>query len=56
MNIVRFEPWSMIDLINRDLVRRPANAGAQSAVADWVPAVDQECPVATLCCGRTSLV
>jgi HSP20 family protein len=40
MNIVRFEPWSMIDLINRDLVRRPATAGAQSAVADWVPAVD----------------
>ena len=28
MNIVRFEPWSMIDLINRDLVRRPATAGA----------------------------
>ena len=43
MNIVRFEPWSMIDLINRDLVRRPAS-------------VFQECPVAMLCCGRTSLV
>ena len=40
MNTVRFEPWSMIDLINRDLVRRPAPEGAQSAVADWVPAVD----------------
>jgi HSP20 family protein len=40
MNIVRFEPWSMIDLINRDLVRRPAPAGAQSAVAGWNPAVD----------------
>lgn len=40
MNIVRFEPWSMIDLINRDLVRRPAPEDAQTAVADWVPAVD----------------
>ena len=40
MNIVRFEPWSMIDLINRDLVRRPASEDAQTAVADWVPAVD----------------
>ncbi len=40
MNIVRFEPWSMIDLINRDLGRRPARDGAQTAVADWVPAVD----------------
>ena len=40
MNIVRFEPWSMIDLINRDPVRRPAPDDAQTAVADWVPAVD----------------
>ena len=40
MNIVRFEPWSMIDLINRDLVHRPASEDAQTAVADWVPAVD----------------
>jgi len=40
MNIVRFEPWSMTDLINRDLGRRPAHEAAQSAVADWVPAVD----------------
>jgi len=40
MNIVRFEHWSMIDLINRDLVRRPASEDAQTAVADWVPAVD----------------
>jgi len=40
MNIVRFEPWSMIDLINRDLARRPAPEDAQTAVADWVPAVD----------------
>ena len=40
MNIVRFEPWSMIDLINRDLVRRPAPEDAQTAAADWIPAVD----------------
>ncbi len=40
MNIVRFEPWSMIDLINRDLVRRQAPGHAQSIAADWVPAVD----------------
>ncbi|MHC4222253.1 MAG: Hsp20/alpha crystallin family protein [Planctomycetota bacterium] len=40
MNIVRFEPWSMIDLINRDLVRGPAPEDAQTAIADWVPAVD----------------
>lgn len=40
MKIVRFEPWSMVDRINRDLVRRPAHESAQTAVADWVPAVD----------------
>lgn len=40
MNIVRFEPWSMIDLINQDLVRRTAPDAAQTTAADWVPAVD----------------
>ena len=40
MNTVRFEPWSMIDLINRDLVRRTAPEDVQTAAADWVPAVD----------------
>ncbi|MDH3273746.1 MAG: Hsp20/alpha crystallin family protein [Gammaproteobacteria bacterium] len=40
MNIVRFEPWSMIDLINRDLGRGRASEDAQTTVADWVPAVD----------------
>jgi HSP20 family protein len=40
MNIVRFEPWSMVDLINRDLNRRPAPGRAQTASAEWVPAVD----------------
>jgi len=40
MNIVRFEPWSMIDLINRDLNRRPASDSVKTVTADWVPAVD----------------
>jgi HSP20 family protein len=40
MNIVRFEPWSMIDQISHDLNRRPAPDRAQTATADWVPAVD----------------
>jgi len=40
MNIVRFEPWSMIDLINRDLNRQPVSDSAETATADWVPAVD----------------
>ncbi len=40
MNIVRFEPWSMIDLISRDLDRRPLPGAAKAVTADWVPAVD----------------
>jgi len=40
MNIVRFEPWSMIDLINRDLYRRPLPGAAKTVTSDWVPAVD----------------
>ena len=40
MNIVRFEPWSMIDLMNRDLNRRPTPDSAKTVTADWVPAVD----------------
>ena len=40
MNIVRFEPWSIIDLINQDLIRRTAPDAAQTAAADWDPAVD----------------
>ena len=36
MKIARFEPWSTVDLLNRDLRRTtPANASAQ-----WRPAVD----------------
>ena len=40
MNIVRFEPWSMIDLLNRDLDRRAAPDRAQTVTADWIPAAD----------------
>ena len=36
MKISRFEPWSTIDLLHRDLNR----ASPQSAPAAWVPAVD----------------
>ena len=44
MNIARFEPWTFVDLLHRDLDRlvgdRRVNRDDQSAVADWVPAVD----------------
>ena len=44
MNITRFEPWSFVDLLHRDLDRmidrRTRAAGEESAVADWMPAVD----------------
>ncbi len=36
MNITRFEPWSLADLLHRDLNRLASSDG----VADWVPAVD----------------
>jgi len=36
MKIARFEPWSYIDLINRDLNR----VSARDAGTKWVPAVD----------------
>lgn len=49
MNLTRFEPWSLVDLLHRDLDRIaarqlptrqfPINDG-DGAVADWVPAVD----------------
>jgi len=44
VNIARFEPWSLVDLLHRDLDRLaqqrslPGNDG--NPVADWVPAVD----------------
>ena len=44
MNIARFEPWTFVDLLHRDLDRmvgqRRAGNDEQSPVADWVPAVD----------------
>ncbi|RLA35715.1 MAG: Hsp20/alpha crystallin family protein [Gammaproteobacteria bacterium] len=47
MNVTRFEPWNMMNLLHRDLelggARRSALAGYDdngSSVADWLPAVD----------------
>ncbi|MGB5630166.1 MAG: Hsp20/alpha crystallin family protein [Woeseiaceae bacterium] len=44
MTIARFEPWSFVDLLHRDLDRLVQNRGTASndhnPVADWVPAVD----------------
>jgi len=44
MNLARFEPWSFVDLLHRDLDRLADQRGVtrndHSAVADWVPAVD----------------
>lgn len=44
MNIARFEPWTFVDLLHRDLdrlaERRNQPDNDYSAVADWVPAVD----------------
>ncbi len=47
MNITRFEPWSLINLLHQDLDqiagRRfglPGSDHNGSSVADWVPAVD----------------
>lgn len=44
MNLTRFEPWSLVDMLHRDLDRLAARhipqRDGESAVADWVPAVD----------------
>ena len=44
MNLVRFEPWSMSDLMQRDFDRLSTRRSPQRDVAtpavDWVPAVD----------------
>ncbi len=44
MNLTRFEPWSIVDLLHRDLDRlaagRRAQAESENSVADWAPAVD----------------
>ncbi|HSM31354.1 MAG TPA: Hsp20/alpha crystallin family protein [Woeseiaceae bacterium] len=44
MNLTRFEPWGLVDMLHRDLDRlaaRQMQAGdSEAAVTDWVPAVD----------------
>jgi HSP20 family protein len=47
MNITRFEPWSLFDVMQRDLDRMAGRRMAYTdrednghSVADWVPAVD----------------
>ena len=44
MNMTRFEPWNIVDMLHRDLdrlaARRIPAAGGDIAVTDWVPAVD----------------
>lgn len=44
MNITRFEPWTYLDSLHRDLDRlvggRRVSRDDQNSVADWVPAVD----------------
>ena len=44
MNLVRFDPWSIVDLMHRDFDRLATRAwrhnGEEARVADWAPAVD----------------
>ena len=43
MNVTRFEPWSLLNLMHRDLDRIAGQHGSDdigNPVADWVPAVD----------------
>jgi len=49
MNVTRFEPWSLVDRLSRDLglldqiASRCLRAGYENGehtVADWVPAID----------------
>lgn len=44
MNIARFEPWTFVDLLRRDLDRlsdpRRLGGNDHESVADWLPAVD----------------
>ena len=44
MNIVRFQPWSVADLLERDFnrptTRRFARDSVHTPVAEWLPAVD----------------
>ncbi|NNF41333.1 MAG: Hsp20/alpha crystallin family protein [Woeseiaceae bacterium] len=44
MNVARFEPWTFVDLLRRDLDRlsdpRRVAGNDHETVADWIPAVD----------------
>lgn len=44
MNLTPFQPWSIVDLLHRDLdrlaARRIPAGDSEAPVADWVPAVD----------------
>ncbi len=42
MNIARFEPWTLVDVMHRDLDRLVGRrrVADDSPVTDWVPAVD----------------
>ncbi len=42
MNIARFEPWTLVDMMHRDLDRLVGQRrlADDSPVTDWVPAVD----------------
>lgn len=43
MNITRYEPWSLLNLMQRDFERVTGQNGSgdvSTSVADWVPAVD----------------
>ena len=44
MNLTRFEPWNIVDMLHRDLdrlaARRIPATDGDAAVTDWVPAVD----------------
>jgi len=44
MNLTRFEPWSIVDMLHRDLDRLAARHlpadDSDAVVTDWVPAVD----------------
>ena len=44
MNLTRFEPWSVVDLLHRDLDRlagrRFSHENGEQSVADWVLAID----------------
>ena len=44
MKLTRFEPWSLVDLLHRDIDRlagrRLATGDDEHPVTDWVPAVD----------------